>query len=130
MTTTDQCECLRCGPKDCDKMVVGVDETHGRYGDVSVLTCRGCRRRWLYYFAEYEAFTASGRWILGILPDSHPLPLTPQNAVPILNTLPWYIYGGSAFHSSPPGRRARGNAPADLTSLPGEFVPAPPEGSP
>lgn len=106
-------------------MVVGVDETNGRYGDVSVLTCRGCRRRWLYYFAEYEAFTASGRWIRGILPDNHPLPLTPQNAVPILNTLPWYVYGGSAFPSCPRGSRARGNAPADLTALPGEFVPTP-----
>ena len=103
-------------------MVIGVDETNGRYGDVSVLTCRGCRRRWLHYFAEYEAFTGSGRWILGILPDDPPLLLNPQNAVPILNTLPWYIYGGSAFHLPPPGRRARGNAPADLVASPGEPV--------
>jgi len=107
-------------------MVIGVDETNGRYGDVFVFTCGGCQRRWLYYFAEYEAFTASGRWILGILPDALPLPLTPENAVPILNTLPWYIYGGSYFHLPPPGRRARGNAPADISALPGEPVPTSP----
>lgn len=106
-------------------MVIGVDETNGRYGDVSVLTCRGCRGRWLYYFAEYEGFTASGRWILGLLPDDHPSPLTPQYAVTILNSLPWYIYGGSAFDSPPPGRRARGNAPADLTGPCPEPVPTP-----
>jgi hypothetical protein len=53
------------------------------------------------------------------------MPLTSENAVPILNTLPWYIYGGNAFYLPPPGRRARGNAPADFMARPGEPVPTP-----
>ena len=125
MNSFDNCECLRFGPANSDEVIIGVDETNGRYGDVSVRTCRHCERRWLYYFAEYESFTGSGRRIRGILPDPLPMSLTPENAIPILNTLPWYIYSGSAFFLPPPGRRARGNAPADLMSWPGEAVPSP-----
>jgi hypothetical protein len=125
MNTSDNCECLRFGPNDSDDEDIGVDTTNGRYGDVSVSTCRHCGRRWLFYFAEYESFTGSGRWIRGIVPDELPMPLTPENAVPIFNTLPWYIYSGSAFYLRPPKRRARGNAPADLMASPGEPVPSP-----
>jgi hypothetical protein len=103
-----------------DMIVIGVDETNGRYGDVSVRTCGVCGRNWIHYFAEYEGFSRSGRWICGILPDNPLFPLTPQSAIPILNTLPWYIYGGSYFSSSPLGSRAKGNAPADLMSSPQE----------
>jgi hypothetical protein len=101
---------------------IGVDETNARFGEVTVRTCRSCARRWLHYLAEYEAFTASGRWILGLLPADLPLPLTPANAVPLLNSLPWYQYGGSAFSIGQPGYRARGHAPADLMSGPGEVL--------
>lgn len=125
MKTAAECECLRCGPKDYELVVIGVDETNGRYGEVSVRKCRRCRRRWLHYFAEYEGFAGSGRWIAGILPDESTIALTPENAVPLLNSLPWYVYGGSAFSSSPAGSRARGQAPADLTSGPGERVASP-----
>jgi len=106
------CECLIQGPVRFHEEYVGVDPTNGRYGDVDVRTCGLCERRWLHYRAEYEGFTASGRWIVGILPDELPLPLTPENAVPILNSLPWYIYGGGFFFGNV-GREC-GKAPADL----------------
>jgi hypothetical protein len=122
MSPSAPCACLATGPTDYEVSVVGVDETHARFGEVTVRTCRSCGRRWLHYLAEYEAFTSSGHWILGLLPDELPLPLTPVNAVPLLNSLPWYQYGGSAFSIGAPGRRARGDAPADLMSGPGEVV--------
>lgn len=107
----EDCSCLKGGPGNYDEKYIGVDPTNGRYGDVDLLTCRGCGRRWLHYRAEYEAFTASGRWIVGLLPDELPMPLTPENAVPILNSLPWYVYGGGFYG---PGTRGSGNAPADF----------------
>jgi len=114
---TIECECLVGGPERYHEEYLGVDPTNGRYGDVDIRTCGGCGRRWLHYRAEYEAFTASGRWIVGILPDELPLPLTPTNAVPILNSLPWYIFGGGAFSLPWPGKRRSGNAPADFMSI-------------
>ncbi len=108
---TNDCVCLGGGPGIYEEKYIGVDPTNGRYGDVDLRTCRDCGRRWLHYRAEYEAFTASGRWIVGILPDELPMPLTPENAVPILNSLSWYIYGGGFYG---PGKRGTGNAPADF----------------
>jgi hypothetical protein len=113
---TIACECTVGGPERYVEERVGVDDTNGRYGDVDIRTCGDCGRRWLHYRAEYEAFTGSGRWIVGILPDELPMPLTPTNAVPILNSLPWYIFGGGAFSLPWPGRRSSGNAPADFMS--------------
>lgn len=107
-----ECECLSQGPDSFHEEYIGVDPTNGRYGDVEVRTCGLCERRWLHYRAEYEGFTRSGRWIVGILPDELPMPLTPENAVPILNSLPWYIYGGGFFFGSV--ARGNGKAPADL----------------
>lgn len=107
----ETCDCLVNGPGNYDRKYIGDDPTNGRYGDVNLLTCSGCGRRWLHYRAEYEAFTGSGRWIVGLLPDELQMPLTPENAVPILNSLPWYIYGGGFYG---PGTRGSGNAPADF----------------
>lgn len=102
------------GPERYQQSYVGCDPTNGRYGDVHVQVCAVCGQRWLHYRAEYEAFTRSGRWIVGLLPEPLPMPLTPENAVPILNSLPWYIYGGGAFSLPWPGRRGSGDAPADF----------------
>jgi hypothetical protein len=103
------CECHEDGPSQFDTTDLGMDETDNRYGDVELHVCRQCGAHWLRYFVEYEAFSRSGRWYYGLLPNVLALPLTAENAVPILNRLPWYLYGGSYFNLSPPGRRGSGN---------------------
>ena len=103
------CECHDGGPSEYDTTDLGVDTTDNRYGEVELRVCRKCGGRWLKYFVEYESFTASGRWFYGLLPEVLPMPLTAENAVPILNSLPWHIYGGSRFNLPPPGRRDSGD---------------------
>ena len=112
------CECYERLPAGSSRQELGVDKTYGRYGDVLVTTCCTCGRRWLHYFAEYEAFTASQRWIRGILPSTQVVPFPPEEAVPIFNRMPWYSYHLSGHE----GQCGRGNAPADLTCNGGEPV--------
>ena len=47
-----------------------MDETDNRYGDVELHVCRQCGTHWLRYFVEHEAFSRSGRWYYGLLPDA------------------------------------------------------------
>jgi hypothetical protein len=78
---------------------VGVDTTEGRFGDVSVLTCRTCGRLWLRYFVEYESQTASGRWFRGLITPDMKSKLSAGNAAEILGELPWLFYGGSFYRT-------------------------------
>ena len=103
-----ECECHQGGPAKFDTTDLGVDQTDNRYGDVELRVCGQCGARWLRYFVEYEAFSKSGRWFYGLLPDVLPMALTAENAVPILDSLPWHIYGGSYYDLPPPGRRRTG----------------------
>lgn len=118
MNTPTLCQCYDQMPAGSSKQELGIDETNGRYGEVTVSTCIVCGRRWLFYFAEYEGFTASQRWIRGILPASQGVPFPPQQAVPILNKMKWYFYRFSQGET----QCGRANAPADLASLGGEPV--------
>lgn len=70
----------------------------GRFAEVSVLVCRVCGRHWLRYFYEMEAFTASGRWYLGVITREQAAVLSPEAAKEMLEKLDWYFYGGSYFH--------------------------------
>ena len=75
-------------------------------GEVELETCKSCGIHWLRYFYEHEGFTGSGRWYRGIV-DAVTLPtLTPANCVVHLESLPWYIYGGSYFNTL--GQRGAG----------------------
>lgn len=94
------------GPRSFAQAAVGVDETNGRYGDVTVRTCRACGRRWLHYHVEYEGFTGSGRWYAGVLPDGADASLTAGSAAALLESLPWHVYGGSYWGTR--GRRGTG----------------------
>jgi len=73
---------------------LGMDDN---YAEVSLLICSVCGQHWLRYFYELEAFTASGRWYLGAINAEHASLLTAENAKTILESLGWYIYGGSYF---------------------------------
>jgi hypothetical protein len=77
---------------------LGCDETDGRFAEVTLDRCRTCGRLWLRYLVEYEAFSRSGRWARGLISDDAASTITPEAAVPYLNRLDWYLYGGSYFH--------------------------------
>jgi len=112
MSTERGCGCLKIGPRDYELAEVGVDETNGRYGEVTLRTCRGCGRIWLHYLVEYEAFSQSGRWYTAVISPDVAASLTPERAVPILEGLPWHVFGGSHFRST--GKRGTGPILVDL----------------
>lgn len=76
---------------------LGVDPTNGRYGEVDLLRCKSCGRCWLRYQVEYEAFTGSGRYFMGLITPEKAESLTPDEAIHYLNQLEWHLYGGSYF---------------------------------
>jgi len=92
---------------DFDSEFVGVDKTNGRFGQVSIETCKTCGSKWLRYFVEYEAYTASGRWYRGLMSQKLIKSLTPATAVKTIADLPWHFYGGSYFETS--GRKGVGS---------------------
>lgn len=98
----NDCRCLhpRFDPRDFESVRVGVDKGRGRFGEVSVETCRNCGRRWLRYLIEYEAFPKSGRWYRGLVTDETARTVTPETALRMLEELPWRFAGGSFFGST------------------------------
>ncbi|MBS0412189.1 MAG: hypothetical protein JSR86_19870 [Proteobacteria bacterium] len=76
---------------------VGVDETDGRFADVSVLKCRSCGALWLRYHFEIEAFTASGRWFRGLIDEATAISICPAEAFGYLQGLASHAFGGSFF---------------------------------
>lgn len=91
---------------------IGVDTTNGRYGNVTVRQCRLCGRYWLHYHVEYEAFTGSGRYFMGLITREAARVLSPDAAVEYLNGLDWHLYGGSYFGGLK--GRSTGEIPVDL----------------
>ncbi len=91
---------------------IGTDETNGRFGEVTVETCRLCGSKWLRYMVEYAAFTGSGRWYKGLVSQKTLNKLTPETAVVILERLPWHFYGGSYFETT--GRKGIGAIFVDI----------------
>ena len=85
---------------DFDTRSIGIDETHLRFGEVSVDTCRACGAMWLRYSVEYEAFTESGRWFRGLVSPEEVRSLTPERAETVLQGLAWHFRGGSYFRTS------------------------------
>lgn len=109
---TSNCQCMtpsnyRAG--DYSMANVGIDETNGRFGEVSIATCNFCRKQWLCYQLEYEGFERSGRWYRGEISPEDAGHVRPENAVAMLDRMGWYFAGGSYFESA--GSR-RSGAPA------------------
>ena len=97
---------------DYDSRPLGVDETNGRFGEVSVDTCKACGSLWLHYFVEYPSFSESGRWYRGLVTPEMVESLTPEQAPDMLASLPWRFYGGSYFRTR--GRKGSGPVSLDL----------------
>lgn len=109
-----RCACLRppFDTRDFHCAEVGIDDTNGRFGRVTLETCRRCGALWLVYQVEYEGFSGSGRWFRGLLAPEDRSAITPRGAVAYLEGLHWYFAGGSYFGS--PGAVSRGRVPVDL----------------
>lgn len=108
-----ECRCYS-PPFDCAfvSTPIGIDMTNGRYGEVSCETCALCGTKWLHYFVEYEAFTASGRWFRAPISDEALATLAPEQAVAFLEQQPWHFLGGSYYQSR--GQRSTRAIRADL----------------
>jgi hypothetical protein len=88
------CGCLEAGPTDADSSYLGTDRN---YADIHLLRCRACGATWLRYYFVIEAFSRSGRWYLGLVPEDRVAEIREDNALAILNALDWHIAGGSYF---------------------------------
>ncbi len=104
-----ECQCMAGWVyyRDFEERIVGVDTQEGRFGDVSICTCRHCGQHWLHYHYEHEAFTASGRWWRGPISPEAAAAVTAKSALGTLATLPFYYMGGS--YSG--GRISKGHGP-------------------
>ena len=97
-----ECQCMTppFDFRDYDTESLGVDETNGRFGEVTVETCKVCGARWLQYFVEYEAFSGSGRSYRGLVSSDMLSGLIPSQVPAMLAGLPWFFYGGSYFKTT------------------------------
>jgi hypothetical protein len=103
------CNCLAEGPRQpdvADERYIGCDKASGRFADVTLLRCSRCRRLWLRYAVEYEAFTRSGRWVAAPIDRTAAETMTPEVAAPFLDQAELCIVGGSYYGHA--GRRGRG----------------------
>jgi hypothetical protein len=108
-TEDPDCSCLERGPPsfdDAHTRFVGVDETDGRFADVTLCRCPRCSRTWLRYQLEYEAFTASGRWCMAPIDATLAASVKPETAAGVIAEAEWHIFGGSYFGHA--GKRGRG----------------------
>jgi hypothetical protein len=110
----DECKCMT--PPfhylDYETESIGVDETNGRFGEVTIETCRSCGSKWLRYFVEFESFSESGRWYRGLVSPEVIATITPETALEAINSLPWHFYGGSYFRTT--GARSAGSGSISL----------------
>jgi hypothetical protein len=97
--SVENCRCFRIdGLGRSDREVpIGRDEQRGRFGEVTLQKCGDCGRKWLEYFVEYEAFTASGRRFRGLVTDAQAATVTASTAATMLGGLPWHFAWGSYF---------------------------------
>ena len=105
------CKCFESGQGTLSKPL-GTDETKGRYADVSLDRCLSCGSLWLRYFVEYEGFSRSGRWAMGLISDDAADTMTPDRAADYLAGLEWCIVGGSYFGHA--GKRRSGDIKWDM----------------
>src|SRR5216683_7041372 len=97
-TASTACRCLEAGPRAPDidtPRYIGVDETEGRFADVTLERCTRCECLWLRYQVEYEAFAKSGRWAAAPIAEDAATAMTPELAAGYFDSAAWYIYGGS-----------------------------------
>ncbi len=101
INSNPECGCLDVNSlvsyTDFNSRYIGDDPQNGRYAEVSLEDCRYCGRVWLRYYFSYEHFSRSGRWYRGVVSPEVAARVSPENAATILETLEWYLAGGSYF---------------------------------
>jgi len=110
-----ECSCFspQLDSGDYDSRDVGETyETNGRSCEASVLTCRQCGSKWLYYRVDYWAYKHSARWYRGLIPETAEHPVVVESAVKILETSECRFEGGPHFDST--GRNGTGRIDVDL----------------
>lgn len=94
------CEKPPFSQHDFRNSALGTDHTNGRHAEVSIFQCKLCQRIWIQYLLEYEHSSNAGRWYRGIVSKKERPAITPENTVNYLESLEWYLYGGSFFNST------------------------------
>jgi hypothetical protein len=90
--TARPCACLSpFGIHPFDRRDIG--ET-SRGAELSIDTCRV----WIHYFFEDHIHEYSGRWFRGIVDPNRAAALDADEAVALLNAMPWKLYNGSYYN--------------------------------
>jgi hypothetical protein len=100
---TADCSCIDHGtpsPDRVDEREIDTDRTEGRYADVTLTRCTKCRRLWLRYEVEYEAFSRSGRWCEAVIDEASAATMTPEAAPAYLAAAPWHVYAAATSVTS------------------------------
>jgi hypothetical protein len=103
------CPCLEHAPRHpyaIRERDLGRDETDGRFADVELIRCGRCRRLWLRYYVEYEAFTGSGRWAETPIDEATAATMTAATAPEFIHAAEWHVFGGSYWGHA--GKRGKG----------------------
>ncbi|WP_267402836.1 MULTISPECIES: hypothetical protein [unclassified Chryseobacterium] len=79
---------------------LGTDHTHGRNAEVSIQQCKLCQRIWIHYSIKSENLPETEKWYKGIVSKKDRPQITPENAVEFLESLEWYVFGGSYFENT------------------------------
>lgn len=78
---------------------VGNDISDGGNAEVSIIQCKLCQRIWLKYELNFAENSDKNRWFKGIIAKKEVAEMKPENAVPYLESLSWYICGGNYFNN-------------------------------
>ncbi|RYU95723.1 hypothetical protein [Emticicia agri] len=99
--TTHNCPCKNppFSYLNYDTVELGIDETNGRFAEVSIQNCKHCQTIWLHYFVEIEGFSGNIKWFKAIIDDTVLDSLTVENALEHIERAAWYFYGGSYYGS-------------------------------
>lgn len=95
-----ECENPKANYLTFDSDFIGIDEKNGRYGEVSIKTCKKCGSKWLHYFVEYESFSRSGRWFRCAIDEKTVVKIEVANAENYLKNADLCFAGGSYFESN------------------------------
>ncbi|MFY9224070.1 MAG: hypothetical protein WAQ98_15475 [Blastocatellia bacterium] len=98
------CNCFIEGQGDFSREYLGQDPSDGRFADVYLEECKGCKQMWLFYEYEIESVSASLRFYRGAISDLLAKTATAKTAAQILENLEEYFYGGSYFGLTKPNK--------------------------
>ena len=109
MNMPSSCRCHEIGinaSNQGEEQHLGVDETAGRFADVTLQRCAICGTLWLHYRVEYEGFSGSGRWGMAQIDEATAAIMTPEAAADYIDRRAWCVIGGSFWDSA--GKRLKG----------------------